>query len=165
MSRDIGEFMQYGTVTLSLDLFPDMDLGALDKKIQEIFEKNKNKKIKNVLGELTLPAFTPALLQLTKIDGEKAVNVISREERILIGHTAKDLSMAVSGLLGAEKAIVTSGGVALEEVDCKNMRSRLYPNLYFVGDILNIDRPSGGYSLQLCWTTGFVAGTASAKKE
>ena len=67
-------------------------------------------------------------------------------------------------LLGAGKAIITSGGVVLDEVDFKTMRSRLFPNLYFVGDLLNIDRPSGGYSLQLCWTTGFVAGKAAAKK-
>jgi predicted flavoprotein YhiN len=64
-------------------------------------------------------------------------------------------------LLGVDKAIVTSGGVALSEVDFKTMQSRIYPNLYLVGDILDIDRPSGGYSLQLCWTTGFVAGTDS----
>jgi hypothetical protein len=66
-------------------------------------------------------------------------------------------------LLGKDKAIITSGGVSLEEVDFKTMRSRLFPNIYFVGDILNIDRPSGGYSLQLCWTTGFVAGTNARK--
>jgi predicted flavoprotein YhiN len=59
-----------------------------------------------------------------------------------------------------EKAIITSGGVVLDEIDFKTMRSRLFPNLYLVGDILNIDRPSGGYSLQLCWTTGFVAGNS-----
>jgi hypothetical protein len=68
--------------------------------------------------------------------------------------------MEVKGLLGANKAIVSSGGVVLDEVDFKTMRSRIFPNLYLVGDILNIDRPSGGYSLQLCWTTGFVAGNS-----
>jgi predicted flavoprotein YhiN len=69
--------------------------------------------------------------------------------------------MNVSGLLGADKAIVSSGGVDLTEVDFKTMQSRLIANLYLVGDILNIDRPSGGYSLQLCWTTGYVAGSNS----
>jgi predicted flavoprotein YhiN len=66
--------------------------------------------------------------------------------------------MKVKGLLGADKAIVSSGGVPPTEVDFKNMKSRLYKNLYLIGDVLDIDRPSGGYSLQLCWTTGFVAG-------
>lgn len=163
MSRSISEFLPNGAVILSLDLLPEMDLGMIDKSLQEIFERNKNKKIKNILSELILASFTAALLELSKIDGEKAVNIISREERSLLGRVAKDMSMSVTGLLGAEKAIVTSGGVTLSEVDFKTMRSRLYPNLYFVGDILNIDRPSGGYSLQLCWTTGYVAGEEAAK--
>lgn len=164
MSKNIGELLQYGEVTVSLDLVPQMDLGTLDRKIQEVFDKNKNKKMKNILGEIVLPAFTSALLQPAQIDRGKAVNAVSREERLLLGRTMKDLRMTVSGLLGEEKAIITSGGVVPEEVDFKNMRSRLYPNLYLVGDILNIDRPSGGYSLQLCWTTGFVAGTSAAEK-
>jgi hypothetical protein len=102
------------------------------------------------------------LLRLASIDPEKPVHSISRKERLTLSRLVKDVRMTVTGLLGEDKAIVTSGGVALEEVDCKNMRSRLYPNLYLVGDILDIDRPSGGYSLQLCWTTGYVAGTAAA---
>jgi predicted flavoprotein YhiN len=70
----------------------------------------------------------------------------------------KGIQIHVKKLLGSDKAIISSGGISLEEVDFKKMQSRLYSNLYVVGDILNIDRPSGGYSLQLCWTTGFVAG-------
>jgi predicted flavoprotein YhiN len=66
--------------------------------------------------------------------------------------------MSVEGLMGLDKAVVTSGGVALEEVDFKTMTSRLYPNLHLIGDILDINRPTGGYSLQLCWTTGYIAG-------
>jgi len=163
MSKDISEFLRYGEVFVSLDLLPEMDFGILDKKIQEIFDHNKNKKIKNVLGELALPAFSEALLELSKIDGEKMVNAVSKEERLMLGRIAKDMCLSVTGLLGAEKAIVTSGGVDLKEVDLKTMRSRLFPHLYFVGDLLNIDRPSGGYSLQLCWTTGFVAGTTSGE--
>ena len=73
------------------------------------------------------------------------------------------MKMKVDGLLGSDKAIITSGGVDLKEVNFKTMQSRLFPNLYLIGDILNIDRPSGGYSLQLCWTTGFVAGNSIRK--
>ena len=79
--------------------------------------------------------------------------------------TLKDIRMKVEGLLSPENAIVSSGGVNLREVDFKTMQSKLFSNLYFTGDILNIDRPSGGYSLQICWTTGFVAGTNSANKK
>lgn len=165
MSRDIGESLKYGEVILSLDLLPETDLGTLDKTIQATFDQNKNKKIKNSLSGLVSPAFISALLRLARLDPEKAVNIVSREERLFLGHAIKDMRMTVSGLLGADKAIVTSGGVALPEVDFKTMRSRLCPNLYFVGDILNIDRPSGGFSLQLCWTTGQAAGTAAAEQK
>jgi predicted flavoprotein YhiN len=70
----------------------------------------------------------------------------------------KALPMEITGLMGFYRAVITDGGVALNEIDVKTMRSKLYNNLYLVGDLLHISRPSGGYSLQLCWTTGFIAG-------
>ena len=161
MSQDIGELLQYGEVEIALDLWPSLDAGVVDRKVQAVFEQNKNRHIKNCLGELVAPALVPVLIQLSGIDREKPIHSVTREERLRLVRLLKDLRMTVSGLLGVEKAVVTSGGVALEEVDFKNMRSRLYPNLYLVGDLLNIDRPSGGYSLQLCWTTGYVAGTSA----
>ncbi len=75
----------------------------------------------------------------------------------------KAIPMTVKGLLGADKAIVTGGGVDLREVEFRSMRSKLYKNLFLAGDILDFDRPSGGFSLQICWTTGFVAGTSAAQ--
>lgn len=162
MSQDIGEFLQYGEVTVSLDLIPHKNIGELDAHVQALFVPNKNRRIKNSLEGFVPPLLVPALLSLAGIDPEKPVHSVSREERLALARSLKDLRMTVTGLLGEDKAIVTSGGVALEEVDFKNMRSRLYPNLYLVGDILDIDRPSGGYSLQLCWTTGSVAGIAAA---
>ena len=105
----------------------------------------------------------PVFLELADINPETPVHSISRDERLKLARLAKDFRLTVTGLLGTDKAIVTSGGVALEEVDFKYMRSRKFANLYLVGDVLNIDRPSGGYSLQLCWTTGYVAGSSAAK--
>ncbi len=163
MSKDIGESLKYGETRVSVDFFPTSDAPTLDKKIQEVFSRNLNKRIKNVLREIAVPLLVPALLRLSHVDPEKEVNNTTREERLLIGKLLKDFQLTVSGLLGPEKAIVTSGGVALHEVDFRTMQSRFFPNLFLVGDILDIDRPSGGYSLQLCWTTGFVAGTASAE--
>lgn len=164
MSRDIGETLKYGAVEVSVDFFPTVDTSALDKKIQEVFTGNLNKQIKNVLKELVAPLLVPVVIRLAQIDPEKEANSITKEERLVLGKLLKAFRLVVGGLLGPEKAIVTSGGVALEEVDFKTMQSRLCPNLYLVGDILNIDRPSGGYSLQLCWTTGYVAGTSAAGK-
>lgn len=159
MSKDIGELLKYGAVNMTIDLFPKEDQGALDKRIQEIFRLHQNKKLKNVLGEITekaLAGVMPALLQLPE---DEEVNKITREKRLRIVKFLKAIPITPTGVLGVEKAVVTSGGVMLEEVDFKTMRSRIYENLYLIGDVLDIDRPSGGYSLQLCWTTGFVAGT------
>ncbi len=163
MSKDIGELLKYGEVVISLDLFPNMDPGALDKKLLETFSDNQNKLFKNALSGLVTGALAPVIIEQSGIDPEKQVNSINREERLAFGRLLKGIQMTVKGLLGVEKAIVTSGGVALSEVDFKTMQSKLHPNLYLVGDILNIDRPSGGYSLQLCWTTGYVAGTNLAR--
>lgn len=163
MSRDIDELLKTGEVSVSVDLRPSMNVGEIDAELLGIFELQKNRQLKNGLEKFTKPLLVPVLLRLARIDGEKPVHSVTRAERLELARAVKDIRLTIAGLLGAEHAIVTSGGVELEEVDCRHMRSRLYPNLYLVGDILNIDRPSGGYSLQLCWTTGFVAGTAAAE--
>lgn len=161
MSKDIGESLKYGETEVSVDFFPTLDVKKIDEKIQGIFSEHLNKQIKNVLREIVVPLLVPVLIRLSGIDPEKEVNSITKEERLALVKLLKDFRLQVDGLLGPEKAIVTSGGVALQEVDFKSMQSRLYPNLFLVGDILNIDRPSGGYSLQLCWTTGYVAGESA----
>lgn len=162
MSADIGELLKYGEVTLSVDLLPDLGPEKLNAKLQGILrEYANNKKIKNALGELLPSALSPVVLELAGIDPDTFCHSITREERVALINILKAMPLHVSGLLGLDKAIIASGGVALSEVDFKTMRSRLFPNLYLVGDILDIDRPSGGYSLQLCWTTGFVAGEAA----
>jgi len=158
MSKFIGEILKYDQVFISLDILPQFDHGQLNQKLQDIFKREQNKKIKNSLGELFSSNIATVIIEKTMIDPDTACNSVTREQRLSIIETIKNLAMEVSGLLGSDKAIVTSGGVVLEEVDFKTMRSRLFPNLYLIGDILNIDRPSGGYSLQLCWTSGFVAG-------
>ncbi len=158
MSKEIGELLTYGEARIVLDLFPKLDPGALDKKVQAEFAKHSNKKFKNSLSGLLPAAVASAVIDISGIGGDTVCNDIRKEQRQTLVSLLKRMTMRVDSLLGANKAIVTSGGVALEEVDFKTMRSRLFENLYLAGDILNIDRPSGGYSLQLCWTTGFVAG-------
>lgn len=163
ISKDIGELLKYGDVSLSLDLFPHFDHGKLDLNIQELFTKQSNKQLKNCLNDLLPSALAPIVIKMSGINPKTFCHSVNREERLRLGKIIKDMPMKISGLLGVEKAIITSGGVVLEEIDFKTMASRLSLNLYLVGDILNIDRPSGGYSLQLCWTTGYVAGTAANK--
>ncbi|HEX9917238.1 MAG TPA: aminoacetone oxidase family FAD-binding enzyme [candidate division Zixibacteria bacterium] len=159
MSKEIGELLKYGEVTIMLDIFPKLDHGALRDKLQTLLNSQSNKKLKNTMNKLVPLALVPAILRLTGVDGQLPSHSLRREHRIKLVSVMKAIPLNVKGLLGADKAIVCSGGVALEEVDFRTMQSRLVPNLYIVGDLLNIDRPSGGYSLQLCWTTGFVAGS------
>jgi len=159
MSKDIGELLKYGDVILSLDLLPKYDYAKLNSKLQEIFKVNDKKKFKNSLNDLLPSSMIPVVIEFSKIDPESNCNSVSREERLRLVTLLKDIHMHIDSLLGTDKAIISSGGVSLDEVDFKTMRSRIHPNLFLVGDILNIDRPSGGFSLQLCWTTGFVAGT------
>lgn len=160
MSKEIGELLKYGEVVIELDLFPKTDLGALRRQLQELLVAESNKKLKNVLNRLVPAALVTALLEIGNINGETANHSVSTENRKKLVALMKAVPLHVAGLLGADKAIVSSGGVALEEVHFKTMQSRIVPSLYLVGDVLNIDRPSGGYSLQLCWTTGFVAGSS-----
>ena len=160
LSASVGELLKYGEVDIALDLFPELDHSMVDKSVLEIFKKEDKKKFKNSLSSIIPSSLAPVMVSLSEIDPDKQCNSVTREERSRLVHLLKDLKLSVKGLLGEDKAVTTSGGVSLKEVDFKTMRSKIFPNLYLVGDILNINRPSGGYSLQLCWTTGFVAGNS-----
>jgi predicted Rossmann fold flavoprotein len=164
MSKDIGELLKYGEVSLMLDLFPGKDGSRIKNELQNILVTESNKKLKNVLGMMIPSALVAPLLDIIGIDGQTFNHSVSSEDRVKLVKIMKEIPLHVKGLLGKDKAVVSSGGVALTEVDFKTMESRIVKNLYIVGDVLNIDRPSGGYSLQLCWTTGYVAGSAIGKE-
>lgn len=163
MSKDIGELLKYGEVIISLDLFPSEDLGALNFKLQEILKNHHGKKLKNSFRSLIPSAFVSIIMEISKINPDTECNSVTREERLALVNLLKNIPIRADKLLGAEKAVVSSGGVSLDEIDFKTMSSLFFSNLYLAGDILNIDRPSGGYSLQISWTTGFVAGNSSGK--
>ena len=163
MSQDIGELLKYGDVVIGLDLFPDYGHDKINTMLMDLFAKENKKKLKNALATLVNANMAAAILDLAGIDADITNSNVTREQRLKLIQILKNVPMNVKELLGTDKAIVTSGGVKLDEVDFKTMQSRLFPNLYLVGDILNIDRPSGGYSLQLCWTTGWVAGESVEK--
>ncbi len=157
---DIADYMQEGEVTAAIDTYPQMDLGILDKHIASVFDQNKNKELRNVFRQLAPAGTADALLTLLpELDGGKRVHSVTKEERRKLAELLKALPLTITGLMGLSRAVVADGGVALAEVDTKTMRSKVVPNLFVIGDLLNIKRPTGGYSLQLCWTTGFVAGT------
>lgn len=162
ISKDVGEMLRYDAVTLTLDLVPDTTQDALARTLHETLRTESNKMVKNVLASFIPSGLVPVVLTFADTDPETQAHSITREARLQILKYMKALPLQVKGLLGVEKAIVTSGGVALTEIDFQTMRSRLFSNLHLVGDMLDIDRPSGGYSLQLCWTTGYVAGERAA---
>lgn len=160
MSKEIGELLIESDVTLMVDLFPKLDHQELRTKIQTALADESNKMLKNTLRSLVPSALVTSLLILLHVDGETSNHSVSTETRKALVLLLKALPLHPSHLLGADKAVISSGGVALAEVDFKTMESRIVPKLFLVGDILNVDRPSGGYSLQLCWTTGYVAGSS-----
>lgn len=164
MSRTIGEAMRESKVLLHLDLFPLLDHRALDEKFLEHLKVVQNKKWQNALKGFLPALFTPYALSISGIDLEIEVNKIPRVARIAFIKKLKELTLTPTGLLGTDKAIVSSGGVTLEEIDFKTMRSQKITNLYITGDVLDFNRPSGGFSLQICWTTGFIAGKSAAIK-
>ncbi|MBP6854997.1 MAG: NAD(P)/FAD-dependent oxidoreductase [Candidatus Pacebacteria bacterium] len=158
-SKKVSDLLHSGIVTAKIDAYPDTELGDLEKKIIKVFDANKNKALKNVFKDIVPPGMTKGLEMLFKdIDFDTKVHSITKEERKYIVQTLKALPVTISGLMGYDRAVVADGGVVLTEIDTKTMRSKLYNNLYLTGDLLHINRPSGGFSLQLCWTTGYVAG-------
>ena len=161
MSKSIGELLEYGEIILSLDFFAGVGLDQMHEMMKKVFDEHINKKIKNLSFKEVPGKIFDLILKQFEIDPEWEINEIKREERFALIEKFKKFDMTVAGLLGFDKAIISSGGLDLDEVDFKTMGSRLYSNLYFAGDILDFDRPSGGFSLQLCWTTGYVAGKSA----
>jgi len=162
LAHKVADLLHSGSVTASIDAYPHTDLGVLDKKLISIFDKHKNKLLKNIIDEF-VPEGTGKgimLLLAEKIDVNKKVHSISRDERKYIANILKALPVSIEGLMGFDRAVVADGGIDLKDVDTKTMRSLKVNNLFVTGDLLHVNRPSGGYSLQLCWSTGYVAGSS-----
>ncbi|MCR5721841.1 MAG: NAD(P)/FAD-dependent oxidoreductase [Lachnospiraceae bacterium] len=145
-------------ITVSLDLKPALDEEALDKRILRDFEKFSNKQFKNSLDELLPAKLIPVIVDLSGIDPYKAVNVVSREERKNLVHLLKNLEMTVIGTGNFNEAIITIGGVNVKEINASTMESKLVKNLFFAGEVLDIDAMTGGFNLQIAWSTGYLAG-------
>lgn len=158
-SKKVADLLHEGLVTATIDAYPDMDTGEFEKKVIKIFDENKNKILKNIVNEIA-PIGTLNGLEILfqDIDFNKKVHSITKEERKLLCHTLKAMPVTVEGLMGYDRAVVADGGVVLTEINTKTMQSKMYDNLFITGDLLHITRPTGGFSLQLCWTTGYIAG-------
>ncbi len=158
-AHEVKKLLKQGPVAGTIDLFPAAEIHLVDRRVLEIFNDNKNKMVRNVLKLLAPVGMARAVGEHLPAELlSKKVNGVMLEERKHIARVLKGLPLTISGTMGYDWAVVCDGGVDLTEVDMRTMRSRLFSNLYIVGDLLHITRPSGGYSLQLCWTTGWVAG-------
>ncbi|MBR5994730.1 MAG: NAD(P)/FAD-dependent oxidoreductase [Lachnospiraceae bacterium] len=145
-------------VSVSIDLKPALDEDALDKRILRDFEKFNNKQFKNALDELLPSKLIPIIVELSGIDPYKAVNVVTKEERKRLVQLLKHLTMTVIGAGNYNEAIITIGGINVKEINASTMESKLVKNLYFAGEVLDVDAMTGGFNLQIAWSTGYLAG-------
>jgi len=158
VSQKVGELLKNGAVEISLDLKPALDFETLDKRLQGDLQKYHNKLFQNCLDDLLPQKMIPVIIKFSGIDPFKRATYITKEERHGLVRLLKNLKMTVGGLLGFESAIVTSGGISLREIDDKTMKSKIVDNLFFAGEIIDVTGPSGGFNLQLCCSTGYLAG-------
>ncbi|MFH1537040.1 MAG: NAD(P)/FAD-dependent oxidoreductase [Patescibacteria group bacterium] len=154
-SKDINK------LKIKIDFQPELNYPALDLKIQKEFAEQKNKQIKNCLNKLLPNKLIPVIIELSEIEATKQINEITKIERKKLLKLIKEFEFSVQGVAGFNKAVITSGGVDLKEVDPKTMKSKIIDNLYFGGEILDIDGPTGGYNLQVAWSTGYLVGENS----
>ena len=154
--RHLGE-KQY---RLEIDLKPALDEKKLDLRILRDFEKYANREFKNALCDLEGYTMIPTLIKLSEIPEDLKVNSITREQRMRLLHLLKAFPVAVSGTRPIDEAIVTSGGVCTKEIDPRTMESKLVSGLYFAGEVLDVDGYTGGFNLQIAWSTGYVAGSS-----
>lgn len=158
MSQKIGTLLKNGPVELRLDLKPALDYPKFDARLQRDLRHNAKKAFKNSLNDLLPAKFIPVMVKLSGIDPEKIANDVTKEERKRLLHLFKEMKFTVRKLDGFNNAIVTAGGISLKEIDPRTMRSRIINNLYFAGEIIDLNGPTGGYNLQMCWSTGRLAG-------
>ena len=151
-----GEFAK--PLKLVIDLKPAMTEEQLDKRILRDFDENKNKQFRNSVSKLLPSKLIPIIIDLSGIDPDKKVNEISKEERSHFVHLLKNLTMTINGLRGWNEAIITKGGINVKDVNPSTMESKLVSNLFFAGEVLDLDAMTGGYNLQIAWSTGYLAG-------
>ncbi len=145
-------------LSLKIDLKPALNEKQLDERILKDFQLFQNKQLKNALDKLLLRSLIPIVIDKSGLDGDKKVNELTKEERRSLGNTMKNLPFTITGLRGWDEAIVTKGGVSVKEIDPGTMESKLTGGLYFAGEVLDLDALTGGFNLQIAWSTGYLAG-------
>lgn len=159
-SSIVGKKLEKQPLTMQIDLKPALSEEQLDARILRDFNAAKNKQFKNALGGLYPAKLIPVIIRLTEISPDKPVNEILRPERQKIISITKKLSLTLTGVRDYNEAIITQGGINIKEINPTTMESKLVSGLYFVGEVLDLDALTGGYNLQIAWSTGYAAGNS-----
>ena len=157
-SSIVGKKLREHPLTLHIDLKPALTEEQLDKRMLREFEANHNRQFKNAVDSLFPSKLKPVIVELSGIQEDKKVNEVTKEERLHFVRLIKDFSMTLTGMRGYNEAIITKGGVSVKEIDPGTMESKLVNGLYFAGEVLDLDAVTGGYNLQIAWSTGYLAG-------
>jgi len=156
--KDLEDALKNRKIKLIIDLKPALDEETLDLRIRRDFEEFKNKAFKNSLEKLLPQKMIPVIIDISKIDGNKKVNEITREERLSLVKLMKNFEIIITGFRPVEEAIVTAGGISIKEINPKTMESKIISGLFFAGEIIDVDAYTGGFNLQIAYSTGYTAG-------
>ena len=159
-SSVIIKYLKKGNLTIKIDLKPALSEEQLDARILRDFEDNINRDFKNSLSGLLPKKMIPSIIRYSGIPEDKKINNITREERRSLVKALKGFTLTIEGLRGYDEAIITQGGVNVKEINPATMESKLVKGLYFAGEMIDIDAFTGGYNLQLAWSTGYLAGNS-----
>ncbi len=156
--KNIEEKLANKKIFLTIDLKPALSMEKLDQRILRDFEELKNKQFKNSLNKLLPQKLIKVIIEKSKIDPEKKVNEVTKEERKRICFLLKNFEVVIKSFRPIEEAIITSGGISIKEINPKTMESKLVKGLYFAGEIIDVDSYTGGFNLQIAYSTGYTAG-------
>ena len=156
--KNIEQLLIEGKIKLNIDLKPALSEEKLNARILRDFETSKNKEIKNALNDLLPQKLIIPVIKLSQIDENKKVNSITKEERERIVKVLKNFIITINGFRPIEEAIITAGGVNIKEINPKTMESKIINGLYFAGEIIDVDAYTGGFNLQIAYSTGYTAG-------
>lgn len=157
-SSFVSKYLDKQEIRMEIDLKPALTVEQLDLRVLRDFKEIQNKQFKNGLDKLVPKKMIPVLIELSGVDPEKPINSVTKEERMQLVNLLKKMELHLERLRGYNEAIITKGGVSVKEINPSTMESLFVPRVYFVGEVLDLDALTGGYNLQIAWSTGYLAG-------
>lgn len=155
----VEDLLQNHQIYLKIDLKPALTVEKLEERVLRDFTKFRNKEFKNSLDELLPKKMIEPIIEITQIEPDKKVNAITKQERLRLVQLLKDLELEINGFRPIEEAIITSGGISIKEINPKTMESKIVKGLYFAGEVIDVDAYTGGFNLQIAYSTGYSAGS------